>query len=169
MRLTELIQEPNLEINTISGSQLTAELFSQLSELISSGNEVDMVVVERNLKKAPIITYALVDGEAVGVVVLKSPVPSYQDKVFNAANVDSEASKYHVEVGYAYVSPEFRGVGSIKMLRAMGRAMTMPVFATTREANSTINSVLKYAGFRQLGDMYQSDRGGYNLILWGRG
>lgn len=140
----------------------------QLADLIATGTEVDMAMVGRNLKSAASIAWAEQDGRACGVIVLKQPLPAYRDKVFEAAGVPELAQKYRFELGYTYVEPAQRSQGtSVKLGRLMVRDLNGPVFATTRANNTTVNKLLNFIGFKQLGQPYTSQRGDYNLILWG--
>lgn len=171
MKITELLVETNDIVYQISSpSELTSQQLEDMSQLISSGQEVTMSVVNRNLKNAVSIAYAYDNGIPVGVIVLKNPVASYRTKVFNEAGVPELASTYQAEIGYTYVLPEYRtrGVG-VRLCRVMVNSISSPIYATTREQNTTINKLLKFAGFNETGDKWQSDRGNYNLILWTKG
>ena len=138
-----------------------------LAELISAGQEVTMSVVNRNLASAASIAYALDGDRPVGIVVLKNPVSSYREKVFYEADVPELERNYKLEIGYTYVIQEYRprGVG-INICRKMVNSISTPMYATTREENTTINKLLKFAGFKLTGSPWRSDRGNYNLLLW---
>lgn len=156
-----------VEIRIAQPAQVPPQTMQQLAQLIAVGTEVDMSMVARNLKAAATIAWAEDNGQAVGVIVLKHPVTSYRDKVFEAAGVAEMAREYPVELGYTYVSPDQRSQGtSIKLMRTMMRSLRGKVFATTRENNTTINKLLTFAGFKQLGEPYMSGRGDYRLFLW---
>ncbi len=163
------VTEPSFEIHSVSGSEL-GEHFDQVANLVASGNEVDMSIAVNNLKKAPLVIYATdPNGKPIGVVVLKDPNPSYRESVFAKSGSENDG-RFRYEVGYVYVVPTYRSTGaSVRLIRELARRLTMPVFATTRENNTTINKILQYGGFKQTGNMYSSQRGDYNLILWTKG
>ena len=90
-----------------------------------------------------------------------------KEKVFHSAGTPELLDRFKLEVGYAFVEPSMRSQGvGIQVLRTMRTKMPAGVFATTRENNTTINAILKFAGFRETGEKYSSARGDYNLILW---
>ena len=95
---------------------------------------------------------------------------SYRQKCFVAAGVPELESRYNLEIGYAFVKEEYRarGVG-IYLCRKMVRSISAPIYATTREANTTINKLLQFGGFHKAGNSWKSDRGNYNLFLWIKG
>ena len=113
------------------------------------------------------IASADVNGHMVGAVVLKVPNAQYRQRVFEKAGVPELERNYRLEVGYAFVAPGHRASGvSVRLLGAMRNQMPAQVFATTREQNTAINTLLQFAGFRVTGEPYASDRGTYNLLLW---
>ena len=165
----EEILKPTFQIYNSTGQDL-GNYFTPIAELIAAGNEVDMNIAVNNLKRAPLVIYATNrDNDPIGVVVLKDPNSSYRESVFIKSGSENNG-KYRYEVGYVYVVPSYRSTGaSVRLIRELGRRLTMPVFATTRENNTTMNKILQYGGFSQSGDTYPSQRGDYNLILWTKG
>jgi GNAT superfamily N-acetyltransferase len=165
MRIYEINQPAELHIS--APAQIPEETLYQIADLIASGSEVNMGMVERNLQAAESIAWADVEGQAVGAIVLKHPVPGYKEKVFTAAGVPELARRYQTELGYTYVDPAHRSRGtSVQLGRLMMRNLRGSVFATTREENTTINKLLTFIGFKQLGEPYTSSRGDYRLFLW---
>jgi len=163
-------QTTTIQYHIGNANSINRDVMTQLSRLISEGAEVDMGVVNRNLASAPSIGYAMDGNQAVGVIVLKNPVSSYRQKCFVAAGVPELESRYNLEIGYAFVKEEYRarGVG-IYLCRKMVRSISAPIYATTREANTTINKLLQFGGFHKAGNSWKSDRGNYNLFLWIKG
>ena len=164
-----LLEDQTTTIEYFVGNpgNIDRNVMRQLSQLIAEGQEVDMGVVNRNLANASSIGYAMDNGKAVGVIVLKNPVDVYRHKVFIEAGVPELERRYNLEIGYAFVSVDYRtrGVG-VYLCRKMVRSISAPIYATTREANTTINKLLQFGGFKKTGDSWQSDRGNYNLFLW---
>lgn len=150
-------------------ANINPSLLTDIADLIVAGAEVPSNQVQRNLQQAVNIVWASDHGRTMGVVVLKRPIPSYKDYVFQSAGVANQAQHYNQELGYVYVLPKYRaqGVGA-KMLRIMNRNVQQPVFATTRENNRTINTILKWAKFDVTGDPWASSRGNYRIMLWTR-
>jgi hypothetical protein len=161
-----ITENDTVQFHVSTPNQIQPQVLDSLANLIAQGNEVDPVMVARNLSIAPSIGYAIDNHQAVGVVVLKDPYPSYRTKVFANAGVPEMEQRYQYELGYVYVLPEYRQYVSARLLRLMNKEMTDPMFATTRENNTTINTILKYARFQPTGEPFPSDRGGYNIILW---
>lgn len=167
MFLYNLFENAQVQYQLSGPDQIDAQTLQALAQLISIGSEVDGTMVLRNLKAASSIAYAMDGQNPVGVIVLKNPVESYRNKVFQAAGVPELEQNYKLELGYVYMLPEYRTQGvSARLLRLMNRSITVPAFATTRENNTTINTILKFAGFKQTGEPYSSARGDYQLFLW---
>lgn len=170
MRAHQFVTESETtQYNISTPNEIAPEILQQLSQLISTGSEVEMSMVQRNLQKASSIGYALDNGRPVGVIVLKDPVPSYRQKVFQNAGVPELEQRYQLELGYVYVEPQYRGMVSARLLRLMNRSITSPIFATTRENNTTINKILEFGGYQLTGEPWSSDRGTYNILLWIKG
>lgn len=164
--LLESTAQPDLQIAT--PGQIDPRKFGELVDLIGEGSEVDMRVVERNLQNAAMIAWADVDQTAVGVMVLKNPLAVYKRKVFDSAGVPDLRDQYQTELGYVYVRPQFRGTTSISLGRLMFRNINKnTVFATCRAENRVVVVSLRHMGFKQLGRTYPSQRGDYQLMLWG--
>lgn len=147
-----------------SPRNISDDLINKLVVLVAKGGEVAMDVVHRNIKNSSIIAWAESDNKPIAVGVLKNPVDSYRQKVFQSAGKPELANRYKLELGYIYVEPEFRSQGlASDIVKQLSRAN---VYATTRENNSKMNSILQNAGFTQTGNPYASARGDYNIILW---
>ena len=167
MRIKELLESVGSRIRVEPSSAYTPEELEQIAELIAQGGEVNMSLVHQNLSRSPMIASADVNGHMVGAVVLKVPNAQYRQRVFVKAGVPEQERNYNLEVGYAFVAPGHRASGvSVRLLGAMRNRMPAQVFATTREQNTAINTLLRFAGFRVTGRPYASDRGTYNLLLW---
>jgi hypothetical protein len=167
MLIQELLESVDSNVRVEPSSAYTAQELEQIANLIAQGGEVNMSLVHNNLVRSPMIASASVNGQMVGAVVLKVPNAQYKQRVFNKAGVPEQERNYNLEVGYAFVDPAHRASGvSIRLLHAMRNRMPAQVFATTREQNTVINTILKFAGFRVTGQPYASDRGTYNLLLW---
>lgn len=167
MVISQLFENPTVQYNMSGPAQIDPRLLQQLADLIAAGSEVDGSMVLRNLKAAQNIAYATDNGRAVGVIVLKNPVPAYRSKVFAAAGVPEMERNFTTELGYVYLMPEYRPQGvAARLLRLMNRSVQGNAFATTRENNTTINKILQFAGFKVTGEPYASARGDYQLFLW---
>ena len=164
-----IVESETTQYNVSSPNEIAPEILQQLSQLIATGSEVDMSMVSRNLANANSIGYAIDNGKPVGVIVLKNPVSSYRQKVFQNAGVPELQQTYQLELGYVYVEPEYRGMVSARLLRLMNRSITAPIFATTRENNTTINKILQFGGYQLTGEPFASDRGTYKILLWIKG
>jgi predicted GNAT family acetyltransferase len=163
-------QTTTIQYHIGNASNISRNVMAQLSQLIAEGSEVDMIVVDKNLRNAESIAYAMDGDQAIGVIALKNPINVYRHKVFIEANVPELERRYNLEIGYAFVKSEYRarGVG-VYLCRNLVRSTNAPIFATTREANTTVNKLLQFGGFRKTGDSWTSGRGSYNLLLWTKG
>ena len=135
MRASELLVEATgADVRLVPGSSYSRNELAQLTSLIAQGGEVSPDMVQRNLVNSPLVAASFIDQVPVGVVVLKIPNASYKQKVFQAADVADLEASFRLEVGYAFVEPQYRsqGVGT-ELLRALRTKMPAGVFATTRE------------------------------------
>jgi hypothetical protein len=167
MKISDITEGVNSDIRALAGSEYSREELTALVNLIAQGGEVSAELVLHNLAKSPLVVSAFVQQRAVGVVALKIPNSSYREKVFHSAGTPELLNRFKLEVGYAFVEPTMRNAGiGIQILQVMRSKMPPGVFATTRENNTTINTMLRFAGFKETGERYASTRGDYKLILW---
>jgi GNAT superfamily N-acetyltransferase len=168
MKIFEITEE---SVNYVvePSTEYSQDQLVQIAALIAHGGEVSAETVLGNLMRAPLIGSAFMGETAIGAVVLKQPNPSYRSKVFASAGVSDLESQFRLEVGYVYVLPEFRHTGAgMRLMQAVNRKLPPNVFATSREENTLINTVLRFAGFKKTGEPYSSARGDYQLLLWTR-
>lgn len=164
--LKSKVNEEIQDLKIDSPRNISRDTIYSLADLIAQGGEVGMDLVQRNLENSPAIAWVESDNEPVAVGVLKNPVNSYKQKVFQSAGKPELANRYNLELGYIYVDPDFRNQGlASSIVDALAREN---IYATTRENNPKMISILKTAGFRQAGDPYPSARGNYNILLWVR-
>lgn len=167
MRIGELLlEDTSITYHIVKPSQITDDVLQNILVLIESGQQVSMASVADNLRRAEMIGYAKLNDEIIGVMVLKNPNTSYRKKVFDAAEVTPLMKNYPYELGYAYVNPKHRGRGTASYLLSNLVRNRSDVFATTREDNIGMISLLKQNRFVQAGKPQKSIRGTYNIVLW---
>lgn len=165
MRTGELLlEDTSITYHNAKPSQITDDVLQQILALIENGQQVSMTRVSNNLRRAEMIGYAKFNDDIVGVMVLKNPNPNYRKKVF--AEVPDLIEKYPYELGYVYVIPKYRGQGTASYLLNELVGNRSDVFATTREDNTKMISLLKQNSFVQAGNTRKSDRGTYGIVLW---
>lgn len=158
------LREASQDIKVNSPRNIPDDLIHKLVDLVAKGGEVAMDVVYKNIKSSPIVAWVETDNKPIAVGVLKTPMAVYRQKVFQSAGKSELVNKYKLELGYIYVEPDFRSQGLASgIVNSLSRAN---VYATTRENNSKMNSILQNAGFVQAGNPYPSARGDYKIILW---
>ncbi|MCX0444402.1 GNAT family N-acetyltransferase [Aeromonas veronii] len=138
-------------------------------KLIKLGGEVSQNGLLNRIKNAHFIAFASNEnGEIVGISALKRPIEGYRNAVFHKSKSKEEDQKYEAELGWVFVMKEFRekGLGS-KLVEILLSIKTVKnVYATAREHNEKISSMLKKFEFIQSGVPYPSTEGDYALVLY---
>ena len=143
------------------------ELWDFYDMLIESGEVMSAGLMKR-IKNAVYLIF-MVDGDrVVGIGGVKIPLESYKRKVFYGAGVPELMDEYDYEIGWIYITPEYRGNGIFKFIKELKRLMSgKKVFATTREDNKIIRKVFERVGIKQLGEAYRSTISGNWIVLYG--
>lgn len=146
-------------------SSFGQQTLTRIADLIASGGETNGRNINRNLQNAHAIAFARVDGNPVGVIVVKQPVATYKTKVFAAAGVAELDAKFKLELGYAMINPQYRGQGVAQKLTGLIKGIGEPMYATTRSNNAAMIHILQSIGFAKTGTAYQGESGS-ELTLW---
>jgi|25BtaG_2_1085352.scaffolds.fasta_scaffold30356_2 ribosomal protein S18 acetylase RimI-like enzyme len=143
-----------------------AELRS-FEELVTEGGEVALAGLRQRIQRAEKLVF-INDGEYVAVGAIKNPNAGYKALVFKKSCALEQEGRYEYELGWLYVSETARGKG-------YGRALMESIihtlsgkacFATTREDNDSMHHLFKRFGFSKVGQPYESENGGYELVLY---
>ena len=154
-----------IEYRIYPPSSFRQQTLTRIADLIASGNETNGRNINRNLQNAHAIAFARVDGNPVGVIVVKQPVATYKTKVFAAAGVAELDAKFKLELGYVMINPQYRGQGVAQKLTGLIKGIGEPMYATTRSNNAAMIHILQSIGFAKTGTAYQGESGS-ELTLW---
>jgi ribosomal protein S18 acetylase RimI-like enzyme len=136
------------------------DLLSEAGRLIEHGGEVDGDLVPRHLRRAAGVSLLRCESEVVGVAVLKRPLETYRNAVFEKAVVSMIPKHWRYELGYVCIADAARGHGFARHLcrSVLECADGASVFATTRSDNDRMQRVLANVGFSRAGKAYASTR-----------
>lgn len=134
-------------------------VIEEFVRIVEKAGEVGNGVGQR-VRRAAFLGMIYVSDQMVGTAAIKNPASTYRNKVFCRAGVGNIAEKYHFELGWIHILPEYRGNGyantlvetTLRNLRHKG------AFATTRESNSRMQRVLERVGFEGCGTHYVSSQ-----------
>ncbi len=104
----------------------------------------------------------------VYVISNKAMTGLVKRRVFKKVNVAAMAPNYPLELGWVFISEEYRDKGLSRLLvePAINAADGTGVFATMRSGNKRMSSSLKSSGFKRTGTPYASDRGKHELEIY---
>ncbi len=138
--------------------------------LVHAGNEVENVVLERNVRNAKCLVFGRQASCLVGVAALKIPLSSYRQNIESKVVVALNEMEFPFELGYVFVLPSARLQGlAMKLCQAgLSLAEGRGVFATVRTNNDGMTMVLAKVGFSKAGQPYLSRRGDYRIQLFVR-
>lgn len=96
-------------------------------------------------------------GEPIGTVTLKLPPSSYVRRVMLLGNWEPDFMPT-AELGYLFVSPEYRrtGIGAALLSNLDGVLKLVPTFATCEVGNEHVIKMLQRIGFSVVGQPYNS-------------
>lgn len=137
--------------------------------LVSIGDEVIQNGLRNRIEGAYFLALGkIVNGEVVGVAALKNPNNNYRRSVFEKSYSKEEPNQWQAELGWIFVRNEYRNQGlATRLVKELFSSNTpMNVYATAREKNNPILPLLKKFGFVQSGQVYPSENGDYNLVLY---
>lgn len=145
-----------------------AEL-DDFENLVKIGGEVNPNGLRDRIKNAFLLVWVSAGvGNVVGVAALKRPNENYRSSVFKKACSKEKPSLYEAELGWIFVKEEFRGKSVATQLinEILSAKVLTTIYATAREKNDSILSILKRLGFKQNGNAYPSNEGHYSVVLY---
>ena len=137
--------------------------------LVNAGREVNQIGLRARIKRACSVVWLQgSDGSPVGVGALKYPHENYRASIFKKASSREEPNKYELELGWIFLENQFRGQGlsDVIMKELLSASRTKSLYATVRENNYIMRTVLVKHGFMQEGRAYLSDEGDYKVVLY---
>jgi len=141
----------------------------EFCSLVKKAGEVDPWGLMNRIKKAKLLAFHYEQKAIVGIAGLKKPYEKHKTDVFRKAGIPKEASKYDLEIGWAYTKCDYRGNGICTNLikNLLKEFESENIYATVRTNNTAMKKVLKRTGFRQIGKTYlgRNDR---CIQLWVR-
>ncbi len=165
----------SIEISIKSPKDCSDIELRSFENLVTEGGEVALAGLRQRTQRAEKLVF-INDGECVAAGAIKNPNAGYKARVFKKSGVP-ELSKYKYEMGWLYVSqaPRGRGYGRALMESIIQSLSGRPCFATTkslgvntREDNASMHHLLSRFGFSKLGKSYESENGGYSLVLYAK-
>jgi GNAT superfamily N-acetyltransferase len=138
--------------------------------LVEKGGEVTPGLRQRVIDRGVMLAFVY-DGDIVAAVGgLKTPYASYKQKVFKKANSDRHAADFEAELGWVFVSDDYRGRGIsgtiCDKLISVADANNSGVYATSSVSNTKMHATLARAGFSKSGVEYKSERDDDRLLIF---
>jgi len=140
---------------------------NQLEELVLCGGEVIKAGLRDRIGRSFRLAWAHDGSRIVAVAALKRPNEGYHKSVFRKSGTAERPTDWEAELGWIYVHEEHRRKGLARQLitALFDHEPDRNAFATTRELNDPIVSLLKEFSFLQERNPYASDNGDYNILL----
>ena len=156
------------EIVTKQPGECTASEFKKILALVIAGGEVAAGGLENRARQAELFALLSSNKEIVGIAALKNPAAAYRAYVSTASGASLVRSSLPYELGWVYVSPQYRGVGYAQelCLRLINSAGPFGLFATSNTENASMHHVLFKLGFVGAGTPYRSRRGEHQLQVF---
>jgi hypothetical protein len=160
--------------NNLTASVKSADECSKIERaafhsLVLQSGEVQSEGLPARVARAEALLF-LLDASfgLIGISALKHPDNEYRQKVFAAANTNSVAASFTLELGWIYLIQQHRDrhLSSWLIDPLLDIASDRSVFATCRINNSAMNKILPKHGFQLSGDPYPSANGQYELNLF---
>jgi GNAT superfamily N-acetyltransferase len=144
-----------------SPTDIPAETMEKIRGLVISGGEVGRSWLTRNLEKAFLVGYAHENGDLVGVMTHKVPLPEYVRRIGEKTGLDLTG---YLERGYTYVLPEYRGlrVGDRLLKGLVERSPGKKIYVTIRMDNEPAIRLTRRNHMR-LAATYHNERTGHDI------
>jgi hypothetical protein len=108
------------------------------------------------------------NGELAAIGAIKKPTDMYVENKFLKAKTPEPSKAFKNELGWMVTKKCFRNQGLCSAITELLLSETSleKLFATTREENKPMQSILEQYGFRPSGISFKSKRGPYFLKLF---
>lgn len=149
MQQAIVVQSPKLV------SALSLDAFARL---VLEGGEVQSVGLRERIERAYRLAFLNFGEQTVAIGAIKQPVLKYRNETFAKAALADIASEYEYELGWLYVSPRFRKNGLAAQIvgALVDTVENNGLYATSKEMNTNMHSVLLRNNFRHDGKSYES-------------
>lgn len=137
--------------------------------LVKEGGEVSSSELRLRIERAAYLSWIEADnGEFIGVGAIKNPNTSYRSSIFKKADPLAKPDLFGLELGWIFIKPAFRkqGLSSQLITKLLDSVKNKAIFASTREDNEIMKSILQSFGFNKIGNPYLSNNGNYDLVLF---
>jgi GNAT superfamily N-acetyltransferase len=150
----------NPEIITIARApaDCTEEETRSFSNLVKEGGEVEESTLPLLIPAARALAFSVANGETVAVGAIKRSLETYRQSIFNKAGLPNEHQRFPLELGWFFVSPDFRGQHLTSQLMAalLSFSGDASMYATSRVDNTRMQMALNQFRFFAAGDPYPS-------------
>jgi len=126
--------------------------------LIKAGKEANADLILSRMNSSLFTAYFCHEKEIIGTATIKRPELSYRNYVVEKASIFRSPECLSLELGYVYVSTNFRNQGlAFQLCQSLIELISMyPVFATTRYDNLGMKAILKAMDFKVEGRPYEN-------------
>lgn len=157
-------------VEVFSPEDMSPDTERAFRALVRKSGEVSLTTLTGLVSTAFAVGYVRVDERLIAVGGLKRPNADYRAKVFRKAKV-ADPGRYPYELGWLFVEDGHRGKGLASELTfaLTDRLGDAKAYATSLTTNSRMHNTLKKAGFKRVGEQYESSRAGLELALFVRG
>lgn len=144
----------DFKTHIVAPKDIPKEWLPELLKLIIEGGQVHEDYAKRGIERADLIAVATHSNDIVSMAVMKNPLKSYRDKVFEEAKAKEQPVDYSLELGYIVTKQGFEGRKICQALLSliMSKYKGRMVFATTRKPEMV--HILKKYGFEISGSQY---------------
>jgi hypothetical protein len=159
-----------MEIHLKLPQALTREEFSAVGQLILEGGENDPTTLSIGLECSTLVSYVTKEKRIIAVAIIKTPNAMYRERVFEQAQAPEVPSLYTHELGYIFVSLEYRGKAiSSRLCEVLcGTSSLYGIFATVRQNNNAMRRILEKNHFSITGTGYLNRKKTDYLLLYVR-
>lgn len=136
--------------------------------LVREGGQVMLRGLKGRVKRAVALAFVYVNDVLAAVGAIKRPGVAYRGSIFQKAGVSVDPANFPVEVGWVFVSEEYRG----KKLSRVPIEVLLPLiaidncFATSDVKRIEMHKTLERYGFSKVGKPYKSDQDKDRLQLF---
>jgi len=158
-----------MTINIKMPSNCSINEIREFASLVIKGGEVLQNGLVKRIQNASLLGFATENGLIVSVAAIKQPSQKYRHNVFKESGSCLFPGDYVLEYGWAFTEESYRGRGFARTLltKLLTNVKNQTLWATTRETNSRIHTILKKYGFQRTGHSFRGRND--NLILWTKG
>jgi hypothetical protein len=159
---------PSLTITILTPREITETQFKDVQALIVEGGEVVTTNLAEYLHSARRIGTTVCDGQLACVGAIKAARANYIRNISRHSGYALEAERCIGEFGYVVTHTTFRRRGLARTLSAqLLKDFDGVLYATTRDDNPGIHTIVKENGFVNVGRKWRSTvHPDSSLMLW---